>query len=95
VVDAVHAKGSVIFLQLWHVGRQSHVSLTGGFAPLAPSAIPVQDLVYTKDGWIETSPSRALETSEAREIVQQFRRERSASRRLVPTASRSTAPTAI
>ncbi|KAI6682035.1 hypothetical protein NL676_035916 [Syzygium grande] len=24
VVDAVHAKGSVIFCQLWHVGRASH-----------------------------------------------------------------------
>src|SRR5258706_13930799 len=33
VVEAVHAKGGVIFLQLWHVGRQSHVSLTGGVAP--------------------------------------------------------------
>ena len=27
VVDAVHAKGGVIFLQLWHVGRVSHSSL--------------------------------------------------------------------
>ena len=25
-VDAVHAKGSKIFLQLWHTGRQSHSS---------------------------------------------------------------------
>lgn len=24
VVDAVHAKGGLIFLQLWHVGRVSH-----------------------------------------------------------------------
>lgn len=24
MVDAVHAKGSVIFCQLWHVGRASH-----------------------------------------------------------------------
>lgn len=24
VVDAVHAKGAVIFCQLWHVGRASH-----------------------------------------------------------------------
>src|SRR5436190_18360373 len=26
VVDAVHAKGGLIFLQLWHVGRVSHSS---------------------------------------------------------------------
>lgn len=24
IVDAVHAKGAVIFCQLWHVGRASH-----------------------------------------------------------------------
>jgi N-ethylmaleimide reductase len=73
VTDAVHAKGGVIFLQLWHVGRQSHVSMTGGVAPLAPSAIPVEDLVFTKDGWIKASPARALETGEIKEIVEQFR----------------------
>ncbi|MBR1174732.1 alkene reductase [Bradyrhizobium sp. KB893862 SZCCT0404] len=73
VVDAVHAKGGVIFLQLWHVGRQSHVSLTGGDAPLAPSAVQVDDLVYTKDGWIKTSPNRALDIAEIKEIVEQFR----------------------
>jgi N-ethylmaleimide reductase len=73
VTDAVHAKGGVILLQLWHVGRQSHVSITGGVAPLAPSAIPVEDLVFTKEGWIKASPSRALEIPEIREIVEQFR----------------------
>jgi N-ethylmaleimide reductase len=30
VVDAVHAKGSLIFLQLFHAGRQSHTDLTPG-----------------------------------------------------------------
>ena len=42
VVERVHAKGSVIFLQLWHMGRQAHPS----FHPstnqsFAPSAIPM------------------------------------------------------
>jgi N-ethylmaleimide reductase len=73
VTDAVHAKGGVILLQLWHVGRQSHVSMTGGVAPLAPSAIAVADLVYTSEGWVKASPNRALETFEIREIVEQFR----------------------
>jgi len=45
----------------------------GGVAPLAPSAIPVQDLVYTKDGWVKASPNRALEIAEIKEIVEQFR----------------------
>jgi len=40
IVDRVHAKGSVIYLQLWHMGRQTHSSFhpaTGKIA--APSAI--------------------------------------------------------
>src|ERR1700722_2732652 len=46
VADAVHAKGGLIFLQLWHVGRVSHSSLQpGGIKPVAPSAVPIADLV--------------------------------------------------
>ena len=73
VTDAVHAKGGRILLQLWHVGRQSHVSMTGGPTPVAPSAIPVEDLVFTRDGWVPTSPSRALAVEEIAGIVEQFR----------------------
>ena len=38
VTDAVHANGGRIALQLWHVGRMSHVEFHGGEAPVAPSA---------------------------------------------------------
>src|SRR2546421_1306872 len=45
VVDAVHAKGGIIFLQLWHVGRVSHSSFQpGGVLPVAPSAVPIAGL---------------------------------------------------
>src|SRR5213083_2764303 len=45
VVDAVHAKGGLIFLQLWHVGRVSHSSFQpDGVLPVAPSAVPIADL---------------------------------------------------
>jgi N-ethylmaleimide reductase len=43
VTDAVHAKGGVIFAQIWHVGRASHVSLQNdGQAPVSSTspAIP-------------------------------------------------------
>src|SRR4029078_3661057 len=44
VGDAVHAKGGVVFLQLWHVGRVSHSSFQpGGVLPVAPSAVPIGD----------------------------------------------------
>src|ERR1700756_2720321 len=42
VADAVHAKGGIIFLQLWHVGRVSHSSYQpNGALPAAPSAVAV------------------------------------------------------
>src|SRR2546430_25092 len=45
VVDAVHARGGIIFLQLWHVGRVSHSSFQpGGVLPVAPSAVPIAEL---------------------------------------------------
>lgn len=40
VTDVVHAKGGLLFAQLWHVGRVSHTSIQPGEqAPVAPSAI--------------------------------------------------------
>jgi N-ethylmaleimide reductase len=40
VTKAVHEKGGLIFLQLWHVGRISHPShQPDGGLPLAPSAV--------------------------------------------------------
>jgi N-ethylmaleimide reductase len=53
-VDAVHAKGGRIFLQLWHVGRVSHSSFQpGGALPVAPSAVPITGagmMAMTADG---------------------------------------------
>ncbi len=77
VVDAVHAKGGVIFLQLWHVGRVSHSSFQpGGVLPVAPSAVPISaDLkTGTADGKPTTYETpRALETSEVAGVVDAFR----------------------
>ncbi|NVN09630.1 alkene reductase [Nguyenibacter vanlangensis] len=73
VTDAVHAKGGRIFLQLWHVGRQSHIDMTGGAAPVAPSAVPFEQVVFTANGWVPVSPARALETDEIPGIVEEFR----------------------
>jgi N-ethylmaleimide reductase len=78
VVDAVHAKGAIIFLQLWHVGRVSHSSFQpGGALPAAPSAVPIPPDLKTRtaDGKVTIYETpRALETSEIPEIVEAFRR---------------------
>ncbi len=67
VTDAVHAEGGVIFAQLWHVGRVSHIELQpGGMAPLAPSAIQAKGV----RAFIETGPGsgKLVEPSSPREV---------------------------
>ncbi|THD56957.1 MAG: alkene reductase [Bradyrhizobium sp.] len=78
VVDAVHAKGGVIFLQLWHVGRVSHSSFQpGGLLPVAPSAVPITGngmMAMTADGkMVPYETPRALETADVKGIVEAFR----------------------
>lgn len=75
VVDAVHAKNGVIFLQLWHCGRASHSSFHGGEPAVAPSAIKIEeDYVHTPDGKQPHETPRALETEEIPGIVADYRR---------------------
>jgi N-ethylmaleimide reductase len=73
VTDAVHAKGGRIFLQLWHVGRQSHIDLQpNGDAPVAPSAIAAEGYAYTRRGEVPFSLPRALALDEIPAIVEEF-----------------------
>ena len=75
VTDAVHEAGGRIFLQLWHVGRVSHVSLLpGGQAPLAPSAVTANTKTYLGHGFEPVSLPRALDLAEIPAIVDDFRR---------------------
>ncbi len=80
VTEAVHAKGGIIFAQLWHVGRVSHTSLQPDHAsPVAPSAIKADSNVKV---FIETGPNagaladpsmpRALSNAEVKELVQLY-----------------------
>ncbi|QFU01158.1 N-ethylmaleimide reductase [Halomonas sp. THAF5a] len=80
VVEAVHAKGGRMALQLWHVGRVSHEMVQPeGQAPVAPSALKgegAQCFVEFPDGSAgrhETSTPRALETDEIPGIVEDYR----------------------
>src|SRR6201987_1577467 len=76
VTDTVHAKGGIIFLQLWHVGRVSHSSFQpNGALPVAPSAVAISAEYKTvtadrKPTTYETP--RALETEEIPGIVAAF-----------------------
>jgi N-ethylmaleimide reductase len=79
VTDSVHAVGGKIVVQLWHVGRVSHVDLQpGGQAPVAPSAIRAKTkTVLIRDGvpvFEDTSMPRALALEELPGIVEDYRR---------------------
>ena len=85
VTDAVHAQGGHIVVQLWHVGRISHVSLQpGGAAPVAPSAIAANAKTFIiEDGagrFVPVSTPRALELAELPGLVDDYRRAARAAR---------------
>jgi N-ethylmaleimide reductase len=74
VTTAVHTKGGRIFLQLWHVGRVSHVDLQeNGAAPVAPSAIRAATKTFVNNGFADVSEPRALALDELPGIVNDFR----------------------
>ena len=78
VTDSVHAAGGKIVVQLWHVGRVSHVDLQpGGQAPVAPSAIQAKTkTVLIRNGvprFEDTSMPRALRLDELPGIVDDYR----------------------
>ena len=75
VTEAVHARNGRIFLQLWHVGRISHPSFQpDGAAPVAPSAIRPEGLIYTASGQVPFVEPRPLSASEIAAVVDDFAR---------------------
>ena len=79
ITDAVHAKGSRMFSQLWHTGRSSNVETTGGATPVSASVNPAywddtSHLVSAPSGWVTASPHRALDISEIPGIVEDYRK---------------------
>ncbi|MDB5872734.1 MAG: putative flavoprotein NADH-dependent oxidoreductase [Ramlibacter sp.] len=88
VTQAVHERKGRIVVQLWHVGRVSHVDLQPqGRKPVAPSAIAAKTKTYLiKNGvgsFVPTSEPRALDAAELPGIVQDYRH---AARNAVSTA---------
>lgn len=84
VTDAVHAKGGLIFAQLWHVGRVSHTSIQeNGQAPVAPSAIVAEGVKVFVDlegkgpeegvgSMIQHSTPRELSIPEIKAIIADY-----------------------
>ncbi len=75
VTDAVHAKGGVIYLQLWHTGRVSHSShQKDGGLPVGPSAIKADGMTISAEFKpVPYETPRALDIAEIPGIVASFR----------------------
>ncbi|TIH09702.1 alkene reductase [Pseudomonas leptonychotis] len=73
ITKAVHAAGSKIVLQLWHVGRISDPVYLNGQLPVAPSAIQPAGHVSLVRPMKNYVTPRALETEEIADIVDAYR----------------------
>lgn len=74
VTDAVHAAGGRIVIQLWHVGRISHVSLLpDGLAPVSSTNRRAETKTFTRAGFEPVSTPRALRDEELPGIVAEYR----------------------
>ena len=75
ITKAVRDKGSLIFLQLWHVGRISHPShQPGGVMPVAPSAVRPKGNALAA-GWqqLPFETPRELKLDEISSIIEEYR----------------------
>ncbi|HUE91535.1 alkene reductase [Pseudomonas sp.] len=73
ITKAVHAAGSKIVLQLWHVGRISDPVYLNGELPVAPSAIQPAGHVSLVRPMKDYVTPRALATEEIADIVEAYR----------------------
>ena len=74
VTDAVHAAGGKIVIQLWHVGRISHVSLQpNGQPPVSSTAQRAAGKTFTAAGFEDVSEPRALRLDEMPRVVADYR----------------------
>ncbi len=64
ITKAVHARGGLIVLQLWHVGRVSDPIYLNGAPPVAPSAVKASGHVSL------IRPEKAFETPRALELAE-------------------------
>ena len=74
VTAAVHAKGGVIFAQLWHVGRISDPSFLNGEPPVSASAIAAEGHVSLLRPQRPYPVPRALKTAEIPGIVAAYKK---------------------
>ncbi|EGA71396.1 N-ethylmaleimide reductase [Vibrio sinaloensis DSM 21326] len=79
VTDAVHAKGGVIFAQLWHVGRVTHPDNIGGQQPISSSALKAENVKVFIDngtdepGFVDVVEPRAMTKEDIKKVIEEYR----------------------
>ncbi|UDM64016.1 alkene reductase (plasmid) [Pseudoalteromonas piscicida] len=78
VTKQVHDAGGVMFAQLWHVGRVSHQSNTGGLQPISASAIQAQGVKVFIDendspDFIQAQTPRAMTQADINNVINEYR----------------------
>jgi N-ethylmaleimide reductase len=73
VTKAVHDAAGKIFIQLWHVGRNSHPDFFGGELPLAPSALNPFTKLYTPEGYKDTVTPKAMTIEDILQTIADFK----------------------
>lgn len=73
VTDAVHRRGGLILVQLWHPGRAAHSSLNGGVQPISSTDRAIHGRIRTPEGAQPYEAPRRLQISELPGIVELFR----------------------
>jgi N-ethylmaleimide reductase len=75
IANAIHAKGGIVFAQIIHTGRTSHVDLQpDGQSPAAPSAVPYHGHAFLNGGFVPVSPAKEITVTEIQEVVEDFRK---------------------
>ncbi len=73
ITDAVHAKGGLIVLQLWHVGRLSDPLYLNGQTPIGPSAIAADDTIALVRPEKKYGVPREMSLADIKQAIDMFR----------------------
>lgn len=71
ITDAVHAKGGIIFCQMWHTGRASGPNLLGGQTALSSSSSPMKGTYLDGQDCAEFPP-RPMTVDEIHDLTAEF-----------------------
>ncbi len=71
--EAVHEKGGLIVMQLWHMGRLVHPYFLDGNPPVSASATTAPDHAHTPEGRLPYEQARAMTLDDIKRTIDDYR----------------------